>query len=370
MMLSLIFHVRIDLKEGMCMSPHMENRDARMTCPKCAGLMVEERPDDLEAGQIGLQWRCLNCGRCQAMRGHTALAAVIASPPDASRVSLQKTIPQRGEIVPSAGKTIRGSGYGVAPSVPTEKTASVLVANRLLAALPPTDLARLQPDLEPIIFPFKYELTRPGEAFEYVYFPFHGVMSLIVPMTTGETVEVSLVGNEGMVGIHAYLGDLVAPWQVICQVPGDGVRMKVATFQKEVGRGRALAAVVRRFFEEFLIQLVMTGACNRLHTSEQRCARWLLMTLDRTTGTTFPITQEFLASMLGIRRAGVNVVMASLKRNGIIRYSRGKLVVLERAGLETIACECYKTVTQASERITHLTLNPVNLGPSAETINE
>jgi CRP-like cAMP-binding protein len=334
------------------MSPHMENRDERMTCPKCTGLMVEESPDDLKSREIRLQWRCLNCGRRQAISDHTALAAATASLPNASRVSLPKTIPQRGEI---------------APSVRKEKTASVSVANRLLAALPSTDFTRLQPDLEPVILPFKYELTRPGEAFEYVYFPFHGVMSLIVPMTTGEAVEVSLVGNEGMVGIHAYLGDLVAPWQVICQVPGDGVRMKVTTFQKEVGRGRALAAVVRRFFEEFLIQLVMTGACNRLHTSEQRCARWLLMTLDRTTGTTFPITQEFLASMLGMRRAGVNAVMASLKRNGVISYSRGKLVILERAGLETVACECYKTVKQASERITHLTLNPVNLGPAAET---
>lgn len=272
--------------------------------------------------------------------------------------------------LPSTERTLRGFGRGVASSARTEKTASVPVTNRLLAALPSTDLARLQPDLEPVSLPFKYELTRPGEAFEYVYFPFHGVMSLIVPMMSGEAVEVSLVGNEGMVGIHAYLGDLVAPWQVICQVPGDGVRMKVATFQKEVGRGRALAAVVRRFFEEFLIQLVMTGACNRLHTSEQRCARWLLMTLDRTRGTTFPITQDFLASMLGIRRAGVSTVMASLKRKGIVRYSRGKLVVLDRAGLETVACECYKTVKQASERIAHLTLNPVNLGPVAETTDE
>src|SRR6266540_7207926 len=115
MMHSLIFHIRINLKEGMCMSSHMENRDARMTCPKCAGLMVEECPDR-EAGQIGLQWRCLNCGRCQAISGRTALAAATWSPPNASRVSLQKIIPHRGEIVPSVRK---------------EKTASVSVANRL-----------------------------------------------------------------------------------------------------------------------------------------------------------------------------------------------------------------------------------------------
>ncbi len=237
--------------------------------------------------------------------------------------------------------------------VPIPTSASSLSANRLLAALPAEDLARLRPSLEPVVLTFKSEYARSGEPVDYVYFPLRGVMSLLVQTSRGESIEVALVGNEGLVGIHAYLGAQLSPFHVICQVPGEGVRMKIKTFQKEMERGGgALATALGHFLEELLIQVAVSGACNRLHTVQQRCARWMLMTHDRVVGEEFPLTQEFLAQMLGIRRAGVNAVAAAFKRNGVIRYSRGKVAILNRTGLEAMSCECHTTIQKARERAT------------------
>jgi CRP-like cAMP-binding protein len=234
--------------------------------------------------------------------------------------------------------------------MPVLTTTPLPAANRLLAALPAADFARLRPTLEPVTLVFKNTYAAPGEPVNYVYFPFHGVMSLLVPTPRGGLIEVALVGNEGMVGIHAYLGKPVSPFRVICQVPGNGMRMKITAFQKEMERGGGLAVLLSRFLEGLLIQMAVAGACNRLHAVEQRCARWMLMTHDRVEGADFTLTQEFLAKMLGIRRAGVNAVAASFKQNGIIRYNRGKITVVNRVGLEDTACECYATIKQASEK--------------------
>jgi CRP-like cAMP-binding protein len=238
--------------------------------------------------------------------------------------------------------------------MPVPTTASSWAANRLLAALPAEDLARLRPNLEPVVLTFKGEYAVPGKPIDYVYFPFRGVMSLLIQTSRGESIEVALVGNEGIVGVHAYLGAHLSPFHVICQVPGDGVRMKIKTFQKEMERGGALAAALGYFLEGLLIQIAVSGACNRLHTVEQRCARWMLMTHDRVQGEEFPLTQEFLASMLGIRRAGVNAVASTLKRNGVIRYSRGRVAILNRTGLEAMSCECHGTLQRARDRATSL----------------
>jgi CRP-like cAMP-binding protein len=232
--------------------------------------------------------------------------------------------------------------------VPT--TIPLPMANRLLAALPAEDLARLLPSLKPVTLVFKDSYAVPGLPVDYVYFPIRGVMSLLIPTAHGELVEVALVGNEGLVGIHAYGGKPVSPFSVICQVPGNGVRMKVQTFQKEVERGGGLAVLLSSFLEGLLIQMAVAGACNRLHTVQQRCARWMLMTHDRVEGEEFPLTQEFLAKMLGIRRAGVNAVASAFKQNDVIRYSRGRIVIVKRAKLEVMACACYTTIKQAAEK--------------------
>ncbi len=234
--------------------------------------------------------------------------------------------------------------------MPVLTTTPLPMANRLLAALPPEDLVRLRPSLKPVTLAFKDSYAAPGEPVDYVYFPFRGVMSLLIQTPHGELVEVALVGNEGLVGIHAYGGKPVSPFSVICQVPGNGMRMKVQAFQKEVERGGELAVLLSRFLEGLLIQMAVAGACNRLHTVQQRCARWILMTHDRVQGEDFPLTQEFLAKMLGIRRAGVNAVASAFKQNGIIRYSWGRIVIVKRAKLEAMTCACYRTIKQASEK--------------------
>jgi CRP-like cAMP-binding protein len=225
----------------------------------------------------------------------------------------------------------------------TLKTPLVSIPNKLLAALPPKEYDKLRRHLEPVTFTLKYSLAVPGEPIAYVYFPSHGVMSLLVPMSGGNSMEVAMVGNEGMVGIHAYLGHTTAPLIAFCQVPGEGLRMKIGPFLKEIKRG-PLSTVLARYVNYLLMQMAIAGGCNRLHTIEQRCARWLLMTQDRVEGTQFVITQEFLSKMLGIRRAGVNAVATTFKKAGFIRYSRGLLTMLDRKGLESQACECYKSM--------------------------
>jgi len=231
----------------------------------------------------------------------------------------------------------------------TSTTPPVSIPNKLLAALPEEEYNKLRRNLEPVTFTLRYSLAVPGEPIAYVYFPSHGVMSLLVPMSDGESMEVAMVGNEGMVGIHAYLGQTKASLIAFCQVPGEGLRMKIDTFLKEVEKRGPLSTLLDRYLEGLLIQMAIAGGCNRLHTIEKRCARWLLMTQDRVDGPEFVLTQEFLAKMLGIRRAGVNAVATTLKKAGLIRYSRGTLTILDRDGLEKMACACYKTIKMAHE---------------------
>jgi len=233
--------------------------------------------------------------------------------------------------------------------VPASLTSREPIPNKLLAALPAKVYDQLRHKLEPVTLTMKFALAVPGEPIEYVYFPSRGVMSLLVPMPSGDSMEVAMVGNEGVVGIHAYLGQTRDRLKAICQVPGEGLRMEVKEFCKEAKKRGALSILLDRYLEALLIQMAIAGACNRLHTIDQRCARWLLMTQDRVDGPVFVLTQEFLAKMLGIRRAGVNAVAASFKRNGVIRYSRGKITVLNRPVLETMVCECYTTIKQAHE---------------------
>jgi CRP-like cAMP-binding protein len=228
-------------------------------------------------------------------------------------------------------------------------TAREPIPNKLLAALPAQEYARLRRKLTPVKFSLKESVAVPGKPIKNVYFPTRGVLSLLVPMPSGDSMEVAMVGNEGVLGIHAYLGAIRDPLKAICQVPGTGLRMKIGSFLNEVKKRGPLAIVVDRYLEALLIHMAVAGACNRLHTIEQRCARWLLMTQDRVDGAEFVLTQDFLAKMLGIRRGGVNAVAASFKKNGMIRYSRGKMLVLSRAGLETMACECYRMIKDAHE---------------------
>ena len=174
-----------------------------------------------------------------------------------------------------------------------------------------------------------------------MYFIESGVGSLVCTMADGRAAEVGTVGNEGLAGLPVLLGDDRAPSSMYVQVPGRGLRMRAAIFREQLNQSQPMRAVMLRYTHLFFNQVAQTAACAHFHSLEQRCCRWLLMTHDRMPSDTFLLTHEFLAMMLGVRRAGVSVAAGALQRRGFIRYNRGRVVILDRQGLEDCACECY-----------------------------
>jgi CRP-like cAMP-binding protein len=226
-----------------------------------------------------------------------------------------------------------------------------LVVNKLLAALPREEYKRLWTYLEPISLPFKQCIYEPNEPIDYVYFINSGVASVLTVLRDGGTVEVATIGNEGMVGTPVLLGTDRSPTEVIAQVPGDALRMRVDVFKKQVPPGSPLHNLLLRYTQALINLLTQSVACNRLHSVEQRCCRWLLLTRDRVESDEFPITQEFLAQMLGVRRASVSEVAAILQKAGLIRYHRGRMRLLDRQGLEAGSCECYQVIKKEFNRL-------------------
>ena len=224
-------------------------------------------------------------------------------------------------------------------------------ANRLLAALPPANYAAIAPHLEPLALPLKYILYEPNKPIEYVYFPLGGVCSIVTLMEDGAAVEVGTVGKEGMIGIPVFLGAMSTPTQAFIQVPGDGVRIPANTFRRLLAENEPLRVMLQRYTQALFVQIAQSTACNRVHAVEARCAHWLLMTADRVGNSEFPLTQEFLGQMLGVRRATVNEVQRTLQQAGLIRYSRGHITILDRAGLEAMSCECYGVIRTEYDRL-------------------
>jgi CRP-like cAMP-binding protein len=197
----------------------------------------------------------------------------------------------------------------------------------------------------------KHVFYEPGQPIPYVHFVTRGVASLLAILDDGEAVEVSTIGHEGMVGLPLFLGSVTTPGRSIMQVPGEGLRMSAEVFTREVRPGTALHARLHLYTQALMIQMAQSLACNRLHSIEQRCARWLLMTQDRAGSNGFALTQEFLAQMLGVRRAGVSEVASSLQKQGMIHYRRGQITVLDRIGLEARACACYGIIADEYDRL-------------------
>lgn len=226
-------------------------------------------------------------------------------------------------------------------------------SNGLLAALPPKDLARLRPHLhvEPVVL--KQLLFDQGKDIDNVYFPTSAVVSILTTMEDGSGVEIATVGNEGMVGVPLFLGTPSMPVREFsqAQVPGEVVRMGAEAFLDEVGEGRALRGVVQRYVQAFFSQISQQVACNALHSVEKRCSRWLLLTHDRVGTDEFPITQEFLSQMLGVRRASVTVAAGTLQSAGYVRYRGGRMRVIDREGLERSSCECYRIIRAEFDRL-------------------
>lgn len=223
--------------------------------------------------------------------------------------------------------------------------------NRLLAALPREDLERLTPHLATVGLAFREKVYTPNEPMPYVYFPVSGVCSVVVGMANGAVVEVATIGNEGMLGLPVFLRSGTVPGEAFCQIDGRYCRLPADALLRETANGGALHDLLQRYTQALIVQIAQSAACNRLHPIEQRCARWLLMTHDRVAGDRFPLTQQFLAQMLGVRRAGVSVAASTLRTADLIRYARGVMTVTDRAGLEDAACECYGVVRREFDRL-------------------
>jgi CRP-like cAMP-binding protein len=220
----------------------------------------------------------------------------------------------------------------------------VEIANGLLRALDPAELSAVEADFETVDLDFKSSLHEPGDATPFVYFPNDGVISLLTVLENGMAVELGHVGREGMVDISVFLGLEASESRIIIQVPGTAQRMASERFRKHVDTLPGLRRVMGAYVLEFFTMVAQTTACNRQHTIQQRFARWVLMTQDRTARDVFPITQEFLAEMLGVTRPKVTSAAGSMRRRGLIDYRRGLMSVRNRARLEGVACECYALV--------------------------
>jgi CRP-like cAMP-binding protein len=221
----------------------------------------------------------------------------------------------------------------------------------LLGALPSSDRRRVLGACETVELAFADVLYTPHERLDHVYFPIGSFISLIMPIDGPASLEVGLVGNEGMFGISLALGVDESPMHAVVQGAGSALRMDAASFRRALGRSSALQMEVDRYVFVRLTQLAQTAACTRFHVVEARLARWLLMTQDRAHADTFHVTQEFLAFMLGVRRVGVTKAAGSLQKRDLIHYSRGNITVLDRRGLKAASCGCYRADRESYERI-------------------
>jgi CRP-like cAMP-binding protein len=225
------------------------------------------------------------------------------------------------------------------------------VRNDLLAALPPDDFALLAPSLRPVHLELKQVLHEPERPIAAAYFPQSGMVSLVARLEDGAAQEVGLVGREGVVGLAVALGAESVGTEALVQAEGTALRVPTDELRAAFDRGAALRALLLRYTQAVHAQVSQTAACNGRHAVDERLARWLLMAHDRADGDEFPMTQEFMAMMLGVRRAGVSVAAGILQKAGVINHTYGRVTVLDRPGLEAASCECYGAVRRQVERL-------------------
>jgi len=223
--------------------------------------------------------------------------------------------------------------------------------NHLLAALPEPDFARLAPHLEQVLMPLGEVLYEPGGRLQHVYFPTTAIISLHYTCENGASAEIAGVGNEGMLGVSLFMGGDTTPSGAVVQTAGHGYRLASQRLVEEFNRGGPMLRLLLRYSQALLTQVAQTGACNRHHSVAQQLCRWLLLTLDRLPTNDLVMTQELIASMLGVRRESVTEAAGTLKDDGVISYRRGHITVLSREGLQTHVCECYAVVKAEFDRL-------------------
>jgi CRP-like cAMP-binding protein len=228
-----------------------------------------------------------------------------------------------------------------------QRSSSTKTGNRLLDAMPAKSLERLRPHLERI----ELVLGAPVPPAEHIYFPVAGLISVVATIADGTAVEIGMSGREGMFSISAILSEDVPSDVAMVQLAGRAPRIEARLLREEMQAEEAVRTLLMRYTLAFVSAVAQSAACNRLHLLEQRCARWLLACRDRAEGDTFPMTHEFLAMMLGVRRPGVTLAAGSLQENGLITYNHGTMTVLDRQGLERAACECYGIIQREYSRL-------------------
>jgi CRP-like cAMP-binding protein len=229
------------------------------------------------------------------------------------------------------------------PSEPAE--------NRLLAALPPDEYARLRPRLQEVSFSLGEVVYEFGGQLDYVYFPTNSIVSLLYTMENGTSAEMGLTGNDGVVGIALFMGGGTMPNRAVVQSAGGALRMKAKVLQDEFALGGRFQHLLLRYTQALITQISQTAVCNRLHSVEQQLSRWLLLSHDRVKADELIMTQELIADMLGVRREGVTVAAGNLQDSGAISYVRGHIKILDRQKMEETVCECYKVVRDEFARL-------------------
>ena len=224
-------------------------------------------------------------------------------------------------------------------------------SNHLLGALPASDLQRWLPQLEPVTMPLGLVLYESGRTLSHVYFPTTAIVSLLYVMENGASAEIAVVGHEGVVGISLFMGGESTPSRAVVQSAGQGLRLRAGVIKQEFEQAGPAMHLLLRYTQALITQMAQTAVCNRHHSLDQQLCRWLLLSLDRLPGNELVMTQELIANMLGVRREGVTEAALKLQKIGLIRYSRGRISVLDRPGLEQRTCECYAVVKKEYDRL-------------------
>ena len=223
--------------------------------------------------------------------------------------------------------------------------------NQLLAALPDDEWQRWQPHLELAQLPLGTVLYESGGTLKNVYFPTTAIVSLLYVMENGDHAEIAVVGKEGLIGVSLFMGGGSTPSRAVVQSAGTGFRLNAVVMKEGFERGGPVMHLLLRYTQALITQMAQTAVCNRHHTLDQQLCRWLLLSLDRLSGNELTMTQELIANMLGVRREGVTEAAMNLQKAGLIRYSRGRISVLDRPGLERRSCECYAVVKKEYDRL-------------------
>ncbi len=223
--------------------------------------------------------------------------------------------------------------------------------NRLLAALPDADLQRWLPGLERVDLPLGRVLYESGKHESHVYFPTTAIVSLLYVMVNGDSAEIAVVGNEGIVGISLFMGGNSTPSRAIVQSGGQGFRLSALRMKQEFDQSGPVMHLLLRYTQALITQMAQTAVCNRHHTLDEQLCRWLLLSLDRLPGNELVMTQGLIANMLGVRREGVTEAALKVQKAGLITYTRGHITVIDRAGLERRSCECYAVVKNEYDRL-------------------